>query len=341
METTACLDCGSDRHHVLFQGPDFVTDTAATFPVAQCLDCGLVYLRERPTPQEIGAYYPAHYAPYTTQSAAAPVVPLWKTGSAVKRVSTRWALAHWYGYPKVWNGGKTVASPGTHQRFLPRYRNIPFFKAGGRLLEFGCGTGVYLKRMQQLGWDVYGVEPGAAARQTAEDRGLPHVYPDLFAQQFADGFFDVVTAWQVIEHVHDPVAYLRELLRITKPGGQLLLSTISVRTPEAWLFRRYWHNWEIPRHLIFFTPETLTRLARKAGWADITVSHQTTPNSIIHSLRRWMKDRHPRWLDGILGRVIRLENNALQYLLWPLAMGIAFFHLAGRINLTAYRREDK
>ena len=108
-----------------------------------------------------------------------------------------------------------------HLNYLPRYRNIPFFVAGGKLLELGCGTGVYLRRMQQIGWDTVGIEPGTSAREQTKGRGISAVYSSLEEAHFSNDTFDAIVSWQVVEHLHDPATVFKELLRMIKPGGQL------------------------------------------------------------------------------------------------------------------------
>jgi SAM-dependent methyltransferase len=93
---------------------------------------------------------------------------------------------------------------------------------------------------------------------------------DVFAGEitdagFADNSFDIVTMWDVLEHVRDPLRVLCEVRRILRPGGLLLCSTPNVDSVDANLFGRYWIGYDFPRHLYVFSSSTLGRLLRQAG----------------------------------------------------------------------------
>lgn len=337
LETTDCLHCGSADHRPILEASDFLTDSDIRFPVVSCNTCGLMYLRRRPNRADIGLFYPETYIPHTPNRAdGGDVPPIWTTGNGIKRLVTRHALNKWYGYPAKWNGASPGRVRGRGQHYLPRYRNIPFFVQSGTLLELGCAAGIYLRRMQQLGWDVTGIEPSAGARQQAQQKGITKLFASLEEARFPAASFDVVTTWQVIEHMHDPLATLRELKRVTKPGGTLLLSTINVDTPERWLTGQYWGGWEIPRHLVFFSTRSLRAMVEKAGWRIQSISYQTSPNAIIHGIDRWIKTRWPRSHAAWAGRRINVRSATMQRLFWPLSIFFALARCSGRINLIAY-----
>ena len=96
----------------------------------------------------------------------------------------------------------------------------------GRLLDVGCGAGVFLSLARVRGWDVRGVENSAAAsRYAGESVGVEMGEGMLKAVSHESGTFDVVTKWDSIEHVAHPLAVLREVRRIFKPGGYVMLHT--------------------------------------------------------------------------------------------------------------------
>lgn len=140
----------------------------------------------------------------------------------------------------------------------------------GRLLDVGCGNGVFLDRMRSMGWDVHGVEADPRAARVARERFASSVFVGVLEEARHPGdHFDAITAHHVVEHVRDPVALLGECRRILKPGGRLLLVTPNVRSLGHARFGRSWRGLEPPRHLYLFSESTLARVAERAGLRTI------------------------------------------------------------------------
>lgn len=128
----------------------------------------------------------------------------------------------------------------------------------GRLLDVGCQKGEFMQWMKQRGWDVRGVE---ISRKAPNLFGLPIFYGRLEDAGFAPRSFDAVTAWAVLEHVHDPVGMLRQLARVLRPDGRAFVLVPNFRSLPA----RFMRHDDVPRHLLMFTPRTLARAADAAG----------------------------------------------------------------------------
>ncbi len=134
-----------------------------------------------------------------------------------------------------------------------------------RLLDIGCHIGVFLEIAQEQGWEAWGVEPSAWAADQARARGLRVTTGTLRGARFPDQFFDVVTMWDVIEHLTDPLASLQEAYRILAPGGIICIHTINIESPFARLMGHRW-PWLMEMHLYYFSPQTLTQMLEKAGF---------------------------------------------------------------------------
>ena len=233
METVSCNLCGSTRQKQLWTGRDWAYGFPGDFGMVTCEECGLIYLNPRPSPEEIGAYYPDEYEPYARTRGTRSSLSL-----LIQRLKLR-----------------------------SRVRTVTRLAAGGRLLDLGCGSGGFLREMQRLPeWQVQGIEvsqeTAAFAREqldldvqagTLEDAHLPA------------NFFDVVTMWDVLEHLADPLGALREIHRILKPSGLLISSSPNAASLDAKVFGRYWIGLDFPRHLYVFAPSTLFDLLHKAG----------------------------------------------------------------------------
>ena len=188
MEIVTCALCNCNQSTPVYELSDFWLEgknTSTSF--VRCIQCGLVYQNPRPEPHEMQQYYPKKYE-------------VFQAGLKEKR-----GRLHPYGLSK-------------RSSFIIRY------KQSGVLLDVGCANGVFLKWMEQLqGWQLYGVEVGEFAAETARQKGLNVITGTLESAVYPQSFFDVVTLWDVIEHVHQPVETLKEVNRIMRPDAILVM----------------------------------------------------------------------------------------------------------------------
>jgi SAM-dependent methyltransferase len=147
---------------------------------------------------------------------------------------------------------------------------VPFV-AQGRLLELGCGNGQYLQRLQSAGWKCVGIDFDPAAVANAKALGLDARVGTLAEQRFADASFDTVLMSHVIEHLPDPHAELREVRRILKPGGRVVLLTPNVGSLGHRAAGRHWIGLEPPRHLFVFSRPSLARVLADCGFGEVAV----------------------------------------------------------------------
>jgi len=202
--------------------------------MVRCTECGLIFLNPRPTLDEIGLYYPEDYEPY--QRTISALRSQWL--DLVQRIKLR-----------------------------PHVRLVTRLTKGGHLLDVGCATGGFIRELHRLGgWHVQGVEINARAVCFARQQlGLNIFCGSLTDARFPSDSFDIVTMWDVLEHVHDPLPTLKEVHRILRPGGYFIGSTPNANSLDARIFGRYWIGFDFPRHLYVFSSSTLAALFRKAG----------------------------------------------------------------------------
>jgi len=137
---------------------------------------------------------------------------------------------------------------------------------GVRVLDIGCGFGQSLGYYEARGCDAYGVEVDENIRRVAEKYGFKVNVGVFDPDIYEEGFFDYVTMAQVIEHVADPVATLKGLARILKPGGVAILSTPNSNGWGAKVFGKRWINWHAPYHLQHFSARSMNAAAKEAGF---------------------------------------------------------------------------
>jgi len=179
--------------------------------------------------------------------------------------------------------------------------------AGSRILDVGCGRGYTLAWLSRWGADVYGTQLSASAAETAKQHiGADRVFVgELSEAGFADHRFDCVTLWHVLEHTPDPLAILKEVSRILKPGGLVYIEVPNAGGWSARTFGRHWLAYDVPKHLVHFTPQTLEALARKAGFTCIRQVH----SSLEYSPATLLQSALSAWLGGehLLFRLASLE----------------------------------
>ena len=223
METVACNLCGSRHHKLAYTTADRLFPSPERFDVVECSECGLGFVNPRPTTSEIARYYPAEYF-------AKPPTP-----SNDRYLQRRFAAEASY------------------------LRELEATGKPRKLLDLGCATGDFPRFMAARGWEVEGVETSVAARQISDF----HVYTEDFHNiPVASPIYDAVTAWAVMEHVHDPMAYFKKAGVVVKPGGLFVFLVTNFHSTAS----RYLFCEDVPRHLYFFTRETVRRYLCETGF---------------------------------------------------------------------------
>ncbi len=143
----------------------------------------------------------------------------------------------------------------------------PYLDAGaGRALDIGAAAGYFLKVAKGHGWEVEGVEPNSGFRKfSAEKLGIPIQAATLEEAGFPDDRFGLVTIWDALEHMPHPLGCLREVRRVLKPGGLLVINYPDITDPLARLAGKKWW-FLLSAHLYYFTPKTLAAMLEKAGF---------------------------------------------------------------------------
>jgi SAM-dependent methyltransferase len=200
----------------------------------------------------------------------------------------------------------------------------------GRLLDFGCGNGAFLASMHRQGWHVTGLDTSAAAvRRVRDDLGLPALVGSLPHPQLAEASFDLITMWHALEHVHAPLAVLRAAHRLLAPGGKLVLAVPNLDSAAFRWCGAAWIGLDLPRHLIHFTPHTLTLILERAGFEPGTV------RPVRHS--SWLRQSASRACQHFRGT---LWHRWLQHKL-PSRLAASYACLTGQadcITITAKKK---
>lgn len=236
----------------------------------ECKKCRLLWLNPRPVKDDLWkayAEYPFHTAPTYRRS----------------NLKTKLAHAilhlHW-GYSSLtFQGSKIFTAFLQIIRFLPFYDFLVnraghyvmylSYVPGGKLLDVGCGNGLFMEKMKEFGWNVYGIDIDRESVEVARKHfDLENVYCDDGTKQiFPASFFNAVTLHHTLEHLVSPSDTIKECYRILKEGG-----TLSIITPHAYglphvLFGKRGTALDVPRHTFLFSPDSLRTLLILSGFA--------------------------------------------------------------------------
>jgi len=236
---THCQLCGSGQRTLKF--------AEAPFEVLTCDDCGLVYVTPRLTGQALIDIYDADY---------------WKSQDPKLR-----------GYADY--ASESALYLKTFQKRMALVNR--WIGPGARVLDVGCAAGYFLRVMAANGHDVHGVELSEPiAREAIAALGADRIHIGTLddavqAMDYAPQSFDLITLWDVIEHVPDPQAVLRRIRELLRPGARLLLETQNVASRWARLLGRRWHHYKHHEHLFHFTPDTADRLLAECGFRTLEI----------------------------------------------------------------------
>lgn len=196
------------------------------YTIVHCTECGLVFVDPTPSSLNIRRFYET------------------------------------FDYKSAYSQGEDIIGP--------QVQSLDFVEGlisgKGNVLDIGCATGRFLSFAAQRGWGVLGVESSSKlARYARDNHGLP-VTVGFFENIEFDRRFDLVTMFQLIEHVRNPRLVIRKSHEIIKKGGFLILQTPNIESLEAKIFRRDYNMLTPPGHLYYFSPRTLSRLVESEGF---------------------------------------------------------------------------
>jgi len=227
--SSVCIACGGREHRV--------RQRIRTYTIEQCRVCGLARTCGPETAFDFSEFYDRDY---------------FVGAEGVKGYNDYFALA---GALARTNRSRVR----TLRRLAPR---------ASTLLDVGCGPGFFVEQARAGGLSACGLEVSPfAARYGRDELGLPIAQGMLDADGLArcGRRFDVITLWDVIEHLPDPTGAVELLAERLAPDGVLALSTGDVRSLAARVSGRRWHLYNLPEHLWFFTEDALRRILERCG----------------------------------------------------------------------------
>ena len=267
-----CNLCASDERQ-----PKFEVDG---YHIVNCKSCGLCYVAESISAEDLVHYYGEAYY----------------TGKQQK------AYADYFGFRE--------ARKSHFKSLMPTIRRY-VAKDQVRALDVGCAAGFFLEVAQEEGWQAQGIEMSPYMSEYArESLGLDVLTGTLEEVSLPESAFNLITMWDVIEHLIDPLNTLKQACSLLAPGGLIAISTGDIGGATARIYNRRWALLAPPGHLFYFSRRTLFAMLRQAhfeplGWQSDGVflmntdgDENTSPlRSAVNALH------HNRVINAILRRL--------------------------------------
>jgi|GEM_PF-1455109 len=242
LEYVSCSICKADDFKTLFKTKDFLTKFESTFSVVQCNVCQMQYLNPRPKLENIGLYYPPSFVSYQFEIQPNKSVDF-KT-RVLSNITRNAALNKVNAIKKLIN------------------------KPEARVLDIGCGKGSFLTALNQTkGMQGVGLDFDLPSIDYCKNvLNLEMIDGATEALEQYNGKFDVITMWHFLEHSHDPSIILRHCRRLLAEDGVLVIEVPNTKSLESRLFKKKSYLFDVPRHLLNFSPATLQRLLNDANF---------------------------------------------------------------------------
>ncbi len=273
-ENVSCDFCKSRDHTKILSSKDYYNKIPGLFSAVKCNNCGLVFTNPRPTKKAISNFYPDSAGYYNTQS------PEYNT---LKQKLIFAVYREYFNYPGKHN---LLIKLLIFPLYIYLYRDIkisgiPNYKKNGFLLDIGSSYGAFIHKMKHLGWNVKGIE----LNEKASKFGKTELNLDIDNTDF-DKFntnkkFDIITLRMVLEHIFSPKKDLEKINKLLNKNGQLIISIPNFEGFEAKYHKKYAYTLQLPTHLTHFTPVTITKYLKQAGFKNIKIYYHKFDRDLI------------------------------------------------------------
>ncbi len=245
----SCPLCKSTDILLLHHCRDYLFSNSE-FDVFRCSGCRFVFTRDYPEEENAGMYYDSpEYISHTDSSNSL--------------------------FDKIYQAARNI--------MLRKKRRLVSSSTGlikGKLLDIGSGTGHFLNEMKKASWNVTGIEINDKAREYSANLFGLNTMPPGETGNLKDSDFDCVTLWHVAEHIYDLHGQFREIRRIVKANGKVVVALPNCGSFDSSFYGPDWAAWDVPRHLWHFDPFTFKDFAARAGFR--VISNSTLPLDIFY-----------------------------------------------------------
>jgi len=168
---------------------------------------------------------------------------------------------HYEGYER-----NDYLSPITIKRYNELLDKFEKYKQTKNLLDVGCGIGYFLEEAKKRGWNVYGTEYTDKAIEICESKGIKMFKGKLNPKDFEEIKFDILTSFEVIEHINNPIEELNNFNSLLRNQGVVYVTTPNFNSLLRYKLKAAYNVICYPEHLSYYTPQTLTRVFIETGF---------------------------------------------------------------------------
>lgn len=263
-EFTNCPICGGNEYKYLHSSKDLVNFIEGIYSIVQCTDCGQIRTQPRPIYTDLSSFYPDTYSPYN---------------NADNLKNSDLKSLNFSSYSLMW----------LNNLFFANDRALPLIdREKIEILDYGCGDGSFLKNLDQNKYSCYGIDFSDLAVKRANLDSIV-VYKEPVSQdQFQQSYFQIITAWMVLEHTYDPLAALRKLRFWLKDEGYLVISVPDFHSLHRILLPYYSYDNHVPNHTLHFTRKTIVSILEKSGFKVVDIKWQRNSRSLKMTLRNFI-----------------------------------------------------
>ena len=275
---------------------------AGDFELRKCRNCELIYVNPRLSNEDLSKLYDEDF--YFSTGGSCETLASW----VIELIQTR------------------------------RRRRVERYGPPGHLLDIGSGDGSFVHHMARHGWSATGIDfsPAAVELSGRFSSGARFLRGSLEDHDFPARGLDLVTLWQVLEHIGEPRQLLRSCHRLLRPGGMFVAAVPNIDGLSSRLTGERWWGLDVPRHQIHYTPVTLRRSLEAAGFRVVHIRHhslQYDPYALLHSSLDWVFSRR-HFLSDLAKRQVPMDMGGYEYAR-NLAALVAFAPLLAPLSIAA------
>jgi 2-polyprenyl-3-methyl-5-hydroxy-6-metoxy-1,4-benzoquinol methylase len=168
-------------------------------------------------------------------------------------------------------GINNYLSPITINRYNQILDKLEVYRKTNKLLDVGCGIGFFLVEAKKRGWEVYGTERSEASAKICAEKGILIQNGILNSENYSPESFDVITSFEVIEHINNPIPDLRNFHTILRKGGLVYITTPNFNSLLRYKLKGNYNIITYPEHLSYYTPHTLNKVFSLSGFKKLKI----------------------------------------------------------------------
>lgn len=188
-------------------------------------------------------------------------------------------------------GRDDYQSPITSLRYRQILKEFEDERKLNSLLDIGCGIGYFLQEAKTKSWNCFGTEFSTKAATICREKGIKIYEGELENIDFGDQKFDIITSFELIEHLIFPSAHVEKIYDLLRPGGILYITTPNFNSLNRRLLKDKWNVIVYPEHLSYFTKKSMDYLLSNYGFKKINlITEGISPERLMSSLKNFKVD---------------------------------------------------